>query len=173
MSLQRGRINTFRRAVCSHIAGLLPDLRSCEIQFGRFDIDALDRFSVRAPAVRVAVLSGDSQQEAADRKSAELKCAAFAITEGRDHEEAAWDIAEAIFTDLSPARMFGLLQLSGPSKVRITPIVTGNLKNRAVSIIAVEWTQEMRHLGEGIFTDEGHVVTELYINGEEQEPADG
>lgn len=168
-----GRINTFRSAVRDHIKALLPALRSCEIQFGRFDIDALDRFSVRAPSVRVAVLSSESTQEAADRKSAMLKCAAFAITEGRDHEESAWTIAEAIFTDLSPAQMFGLLQLSGPSSVRITPIVTGDLKNRAVSIIAVEWSQTLRHLGEGIFTDEGHVVAELYINGEEQEPADG
>jgi len=167
-----GRINTFRNAVREHIKTLLPALRSCEIQFGRFDIDALDRFSIRAPSVRVAVLSSESEQEASDRKSAVLKCAAFAITEGRDHEESAWTIAEAIFTDLSPAQMFGLVKLSGPSAVRITPIVTGDLKNRSVSIIAVEWTQTLRHLGEGIFNDEGHVITEFYLNDEEMQ-ADG
>lgn len=164
-----GRINIFRRAVCDRIKTIMPELKSCEIQFGRFDIDALDNMTVRTPSVRFAVLKADSIQESSDRKSAKLSCAAFAITDGKNHEEAAWDIAEAILTDLTAAQMFGLVQLSGPSAARITPILTGDLKRRATSIIAVEWTQELRHLGQGVFDDQGFVVSELYVNDELQD----
>lgn len=163
-----GRINTFRRSVVAAIDEILPDLKSCDIQFGRFDIDALDKMIIKAPSVRVAVLNAGSIPEANDKKSAKLACAAFAITDGRNHEEAAWDIAEAIFTLLQPKQMFGMLSLSGASDARIQPIVTGDLKNRAVSIIAIEWNQELRHLGDGAFNDERNFVRpELYVNDEE------
>lgn len=164
-----GRINTYRAAVRDEIKRILPDLKSCEIQFGRFDIDALDKMIIKAPSVRVAVLVADGTPEASDRISGDLSCAAFVITEGKNHEEAAWDIAEAIFTLLGPKQMWGMVKLSGTSKSRIQPIVTGDLKMRTVSIIAVEWKQELRHLGEGVFNKEGYAVSELYINDELQD----
>lgn len=168
-----GRINTFRTAVRDHIRAILPNLASCETQFGRFDIDALDKMIIKAPSVRFAVLTGDGEQEAADRRTAILACAAFIITEGKGHEEAGWEIAEAIFTQLGPAQLWGLTRLSGVSKARIQPIVTGDLKMRTVSIMAVEWKQSLYHLGTGIFNDAGVALTQLYVQGEPVDLTEG
>jgi hypothetical protein len=167
------RVNAYRTAVVATIRAAMPDLRECEEQFGRFNLDELETISVRCPAVRVAVLEARAMPMPNGQVAARLSCAAFAISEGRDRDAAAWTMAEAIAVLLQPAQLFGLTRLGAPEALRIQPIITARVKARGVAIIAVEWTQELRELGTAIFDDDGVLLEELYVNDELVDLDDG
>jgi hypothetical protein len=160
------RINEFRDAVTCEIKARMPQLASCEAQFGRFNLEELERNSIRAPAVRFSVLSSKIMSQADAQASAKLSCAAFAIAEGKDRDAAAWAMAEALVLIAHPSAMFGLTKLGVPTELSIQPVWSLALKQRGVVVIAVEWTQELHQLGVNIFDAERHLLTELYINNE-------
>ncbi len=166
MSLPSARINLFRSAVVAAIKAAMPALRSCEDQFGRFDLDELERTVIPSPAVRVAVLKAKVGPISTGEAEATLSCAAFIITDGNDRDTRAWAMAEAIAVLLHTSQLWGLTRLDAPQGVEIQPVLGLKLRQRAVSIIAVEWTQVLRRLGTGIFGADGTVVEGLYI-GEE------
>lgn len=166
MSTPLARINEFRTAVASSFGAAMPELRQCEAQFGRFNLADLENNSIPAPAIRVAVLKARGADQASARISADLSCAAFIITAGRDRDAQAWTLAEAVVKLLHSGQMFGLLNLTTPDKVEVQPLLAFPLKQRAVAIISVEWQQQLRHLGETIFNDEGQLLPELYLNDE-------
>lgn len=163
------RIDTFRQAVAASIKAMAPELRSCEAQFGRLNLDEFEKQMIGTPGVRVAVLSADAPNMADGRKEAVLSCAAFAVCEGRDREQAAWALAEAIAVHLHSAQQFGLVQIAAPTAVKLQPVLTATIMNRAVAIIAVEWKQTLRGLGSALFDEEGVLLTEFYLNDEEIE----
>lgn len=167
--MTESRINAFRSAVVARVAAILP-AAAVEKQFGRFNLDELAQTSIRCPAVRIAVLSGKLSTMASGQSEATpLQCAAFVITDGKARDESAWAMAEALGVNLHVGQMWGLTKIGGPSGVTITPAVTAEVKNRGVAIIAVEWRQELRQLGEGIFDASGRLFEGLYINDEEIE----
>lgn len=161
------RVNAYRAAVVATVRTAMPDLRECAEQFGRFDLGELETNSVWPPAVRIAVLNAKVKPAAAGQPDADLTCAAFVITEGKDRDRQAWAIAEAIAVLLHPGQLFGVFKMGGPTQVQIQPVISAKVKAKAVSIIAVEWRQELRQLGDAIFDDEKHLLTELYVNGAE------
>ena len=143
-----GRINTFRTAVIERIKTMMPAAKTVEAQFGRFDLDELERTMLRCPAVRVAA----------------LQCAAFIVTDGKDRDEAGWTMAEAIATLMQSGQLWGLTRLGAPDKVKIQPVVSASIRDRGVAIIAIEWSQTVRSLGENIFDEAGVLLEELYVN---------
>lgn len=160
------RINQFRAAVVAAIGAAMPALRSCEEQFGRFDLDELERTVIPSPAVRVAVLKAKVRPLSTGSAEATLSCAAFIVVDGKDRDGHAWAMAEAIATLLHPGQLWGIIQLEAPQAVEIQPVLGLKLRQRAVAIIAVEWTQVLRRLGAEIFGADGVVVEGLYL-GEE------
>lgn len=167
-----GRLNAYRDAVISEISRILPELRSCEAQFGRFDLGELEREMIRAPGVRLAILRGGLGQQAAGALDASLNVVAFVITEGKDRDTVGWAIAEAIGTLLHAGQLWGLTHLSGPTEAFIQPVISAAIKQRGVGVMSVEWKQSLRQLGDGLFGDDGTVRPELYLNGEAFEVAD-
>lgn len=159
------RINAYRDAVVLTIKNAMPELKNCETQFGRFNVDDLDQTSFKTPSVRVAVLSAGVAPQA-EKPDAPMKCGAFVVTDGRDRDKNAWAISEAIALLLGPSQLFGINKMSAPEKIQITPLVTGAIKSRGISIIAVTWDQTLRALGGDIFDENGYLLEELYINGE-------
>lgn len=164
MTAAIARINQYRQAVVARIRNAMPELRECSEQFGRFALDDLETTIVKAPAVRVATLSVKGKAQPSGQAEADLVCAAFVITEGQQRDASAWAIAEAIFVLLDTGQMFGLTRLGTPTNISIVPVITGKLKSKAVSIIAVEWRQSLRELGAMIWDDEQHLLKELYLN---------
>jgi len=164
VTVAMARINQYRQAVVACFREAMPELRECSEQFGRFALDDLETTIVRAPAVRVATLSVKGKPQPNGQAEADLACAAFIITEGPQRDASAWTIAEAIFVLLDTGQMFGLTRLGTPSNISIVPVITGKLKSKAVSIIAVEWRQSLRELGAAIWDDEQHLLRELYVN---------
>ncbi|MDG3575978.1 hypothetical protein P7F60_06255 [Rhizobium sp. YJ-22] len=168
-----GRVETFRSAVVARIKTIAPALRSAETQFGRFDLDELERNVIRCPAVRVSVLKVTLKDLPAGSISAVLDCAAFVVTDGSDRDDTAWTLAEAIATQLHSGQLWGLTRLGAPEKPSIEPVVSGSLKQRGVAVMAVLWSQELRHLGDNIFDEAGVLLQELYVNGEEIDLSEG
>lgn len=166
MSKRQSRINEFRAAVVETIRKALPELRECESQFGRFNLDELETTSVKAPAVRVGLLQGKLKHVASGQAEGTMSCAAFVVTEGKERDEQAWTIAEAVAVSLHTSQLFGIVKLGAPQAVSIQPVISASVKTRGISIIAVEWTQELKQLGQNIFDKDGVVPSELYINGE-------
>lgn len=166
MTLPVSRINAYRVAVVARLKATMPALREVSEQFGRFVVEDLDTIVVKAPAIRFAVLKAPVEIEASGHGRADLECAAFVVTEGKDRDAHAWAIAEAIAVTLHAGQLFELVKLSGPSKVQILPIMSAKLKTRNVSVIAVEWRQSLRDLGAGLFDEESHLLKELYVNDE-------
>jgi hypothetical protein len=164
-----GRIEAFRTAVAARINVIAPELRSVEAQFGRFDLDELERTSMRCPAVRLSILRAPLVSALDGKLEAQLYCVAFVITDGKDKDRFGWNIAEAIATQLHSGQLWGLTRLAAPTDREIQPVVTGKLRDRGVSIIAVEWRQTLRQLGENIFDDNGVMFDGAYLNGEEVE----
>lgn len=162
-----GRINQFRAAVVAKLKAAMPKLRHCEEQFGRFDLDELENSTFQAPAVRFAVLQAKLPNTAAGQSEAELSCAAFVVTEAKDRDRIAWALAEAIATMLRPGQLWGLFHLSDPRGVSIQPAVTAKMRQRTVSLIAVEWKQDLRRLGAELFGPDGVLVEGAYVNDEE------
>lgn len=169
MSKPQSRINEFREAVVGTIHKALPELRECVSQFGRFNLDELETTSVRAPAVRVGILQVKLKPIASGQAEGTLSAAAFVVTDGKERDAEAWTIAEAVAVSLHTSQMFNLVKLGAPSTVSIQPVISAAIKSKGVAIIAVEWTQELRQLGENIFDANGVAISELYINGDEIE----
>lgn len=164
------RINAYRTAVIATVQTAMPELKNADVLFGRFNIDDLKQNSFKTPSVQFGVLSCRIERQA-NNIDAKLGCAAFAVTDGKDRDAAAWTIAEAIAVLLKPSQLFGINNMSAPEAMKITPMVSGDLRTRGVAVIAVEWTQTLRNVGPDVFDDEGHLITELYIN-DEAVPAD-
>lgn len=161
------RINEFRAAVVAAISAAMPALRSCEEQFGRFNLEELETTSVAAPAVRFAVLDADFTSTADDRQEARLKCAAFVITEGKDRDRAGWAIAEAIALQLRANQRWNLTRLLPPAGVRLQPVISGSIKRRGVALHAVEWQQTLVNLGDSAFDANFVVLQAITLNGDE------
>lgn len=166
------RINNYRTAVIRSFEKLLPKLREHKPQFGRFNLDELETGNIRVPALRFGVLTAKVRHVPNGQSEADMNCAAFVITEGNQRDEEAWAISEAIVVHLNSSQMFGLTQITVPSDMAILPVVTGKLKAKGISIIAVEWKQTLRQLGQDIFDGNGHLIEGLYINDEKIEADD-
>lgn len=164
-----GRINAFRTAVVAVLKATVPDVVSVEPQFGRFNLDELERTSIKCPTIRVAVLTAKVPPAASGQQTGALSCAAFIVTDGKDRDEKAWLLAEAVATKLHAGQMWGLIKLSTPEKPSIQPVISASVKDRGVVIIAVEWNQDIRQLGENLFDAQGRLLEELWVNGEEIE----
>lgn len=164
-----GRINAFRTAVVASLKAMVPQAVSVEPQFGRFDLDELERNSIKTPAIRVAVLTTKLPPAASGQQTGALTCAAFVIVEGKDRDEKAWLLAEAVATKLHSGQMWGLVKLTPPDKPSIQPVISASIRDRGTVIIAVEWHQDIRQLGENLFDEQGRLLEELWVNGEEIE----
>jgi hypothetical protein len=162
------RINAFRTAVEATFRAALPVLKSCELQLGRFDLDELERNSIRTPGLRIGVLRAPVQSNADGSYDLPLECAVFAITQGPepDRDNDAWAMAEAVLAVLSPRQRFGLEKIGAASKLRIAPVLSSKMDRRGVSVVAVEWTQVLRDLTAGVFEPGVTIDLRLEVNGE-------
>ncbi|WP_273792380.1 hypothetical protein [Brucella anthropi] len=172
MTAPQSRINEFRGAVVNTIKAALPNLRECSAQFGRFDLDQLETTSVQSPAVRVGILKSKITATASAQHEALLSCAAFAVTDGKDRDNTAWAIAEAVSCLLATNQMFGLTKLGTPTEISIQPVISAGIRSRGAAIIAVEWQQQLRQIGENIFDDTRVVRSELYVSSEPEGECD-
>lgn len=160
------RINGFKEAIVATLKEKIPLLRECRAQFGRFNLDELEKESIRTPAITVGLLNGKASAQPSGHSEITFSCAAFIVTDGKTREDDAWNLAEAVIKILHSGQMFGLTKLNVPASVVVQPVISASIRTKGVAILAVEWSQILREIGENVFDENGHVITELYINGE-------
>ncbi|HOV03867.1 MAG TPA: hypothetical protein PLJ34_10575 [Hyphomicrobiales bacterium] len=163
-----GRINTYRAAVPATLRPLMPALKTCEAQLGRFDLDRLEKTSLRTPAVLVGILAAPLKVNANATSSVFIEVAAFAVTGGPEakRDDAAWAIAEVIAATAHSTQRWGLDDIGEIEKVKISPVLSSALSDRGVSIVVVQWTQKLNGIGTAIL-EAGVLPPEVYINDEE------
>ncbi len=93
-------IATYREMMLAAIRAVMPQLKEVVSHPGRFDLGELKRISMRAPAVRLAILGAPRIEETSDeRLRVDLSLAAFVITcdaPGLARDVAALNIIETL-----------------------------------------------------------------------------
>lgn len=169
------RIETLKGALVSNIEAILPQLKECRAIGGRFNIDELEKRSIRAPAVLIGVLKSPVKQSADGSVDVDANIAAFCLTEGNEEKRdaACWVMAEAIAAMLSSTKHWGVGGFGQPTRIDIEPVISADTRSRGVTLVAVTFSNTVRNINAGVFTDQGHVPTELYVNDQLEDSHDG
>jgi|GEM_PF-2663692 len=161
-NLPQTRLNALREAVKKVIKETIPALASVESQFGRLGLEEMARLMVRPPSVRVAIISADFTPALDARLEAEVTLAAFIVTEGKNRDEQAWDIAEAICCLIRGNQLWGLTKISAPiGPARAAPLISAVDGQKGFSVSGIEWKHKLLGLGEGLYDEEGRALIEL------------
>jgi hypothetical protein len=124
----------------------LPDLRTCRGQAGRFDLEALKKMSIAAPAVLIATTRlSQAEIYAGPHLSYSIEMAAFVITKdalGLPRDTAAANICQALIT-LIPEKTWGEPGVGAAQGVVALPLITAAQDKFATSLWAVSWRHQI------------------------------
>lgn len=166
------RINALREAVPVQLRQIMPKLRSCEALFGRLNLDELETLSAKTPAVFFSVTDMRLDEQGGGHADLSLSLATFALTDGREREKQAWAIAEAIALSLPINGRWGLANITVPGEIKVAPVLGTKIAARGVSVIAVSWKQVLTRAGTELFNEDGTLLEELYVNGDQVDLAE-
>ena len=135
--------------IAARIKLTLPELKTCKGQAGRFDLEALKKKSIAAPAVLISNL-GFAQGEAFSGPSPSflLELAAYVITKDTitlPRDQAAATICQTL-ARLIPERIWGERDLGPARDLRGIPLLTA-ASDQAVSLWAITWRQPITLTG--------------------------
>jgi hypothetical protein len=132
--------------IAERVLTVLPALRTCKAQAGRFDLEALRKLGVAAPAVLVSVTGlRQGQTYAGPDHSFMIEISAFVITKdtmGLGRDVAAMTICQALL-QLVPERTWGLSGVGPAERVSALPLITAAQDKIGVSLWAVSWQQSI------------------------------
>jgi phage gp37-like protein len=138
----------FRDAIVTEFRTLMPAIPQITAHFGPFDLDELQAFVVKAPAIMVSLVGLARTKQVSSRElDADVHCAAFIVTKTAPSlpaDVAALNIAESLAGHLS-CRKFG--PAAEPAReIAITNHYSGKLRQTGgmIALFAVEWRQIVR-----------------------------
>ena len=130
--------------IAAQIKLWLPDLRTCKGQAGRFDIEALKKTGVAAPAVLIATTRlSQGETYAGPHATFMIEMAAFVVTKdglGLTRDAAAAQICQTLLA-LVPNKTWGEPDVGGAEAVAALPLITAAQTGMASSLWAVTWRQ--------------------------------
>ncbi|MBN2740049.1 MAG: hypothetical protein JXR35_04010 [Rhodobacteraceae bacterium] len=130
--------------IADRIKVSLPDLRTCKGQSGRFDVEALKKFGLAAPAVLVATTRiSQGQTYAGPHATFTIEMAAFVVTKdglGLSRDAAAAQICQTLLAML-PDRTWSEPGVGPAEAVTALPLITAAQTGIASSLWAVTWRQ--------------------------------
>jgi phage gp37-like protein len=142
------KLSHFRDAIIADFKALMPAVPQITAHFGPFDLDELQAFVVKAPAIMVSLVGLARTKQVSSRElDADVHCAAFIVTRtvpSLPADIAALNIAENLAGHLS-CRKFGTA--SEPAReIAITNHYSGKLRQTGgmIALFAVEWRQVVR-----------------------------
>ncbi|MDH5525217.1 MAG: hypothetical protein OEY01_14670 [Desulfobulbaceae bacterium] len=147
-------IEPFRAAVLASIKTQMGSaVKDCDTHQGRFNLDELKRLSVKAPAMRVAILGVPkiSSTNAAKRDLV-MPMACFVIT--RDAKQLPRDVAmlnlvETLLIHID-SNTWGLDYAKKPLELRGENLFSGAVAKGGIDLWAVTWKQTLRIPADGI-----------------------
>lgn len=132
--------------IAARVKLTLPDLRTCRGQAGRFDVEALKKASIAAPAVLIAT-TRLSQAEifAGPHLSYSIEVSAFVATKdalGLPRDTAAANICQALLS-LVPEKTWREPGVGPAQGVTALPLITAAQDKIATSLWAVSWRHQI------------------------------
>lgn len=144
MTVPSDLLSTLNDAIAATIRTWLPQLATCKGMAGRFDVDALTRDGIKAPAVLVSRLGARQLRgTAGPQPEFGLDMAAFVVTKdalGLQRDTAAANICQVLLARI-PNRVWGLEDLGEAREVEEQSLITSATQGKAVSLWAVTWVQ--------------------------------
>jgi hypothetical protein len=132
-----------RPLVCEQIRQILPQLKTCRPQDGKFDLKELKKSAVPAPAVLVSVLGLKPGKQFSATPTHLLNMAAYVVTRdalGVDREVAALNIMQAL-VPLLQRQTWAVPALGEAENVRLHNLATPVSRDNGSALWAVTWDQ--------------------------------
>ena len=139
------RMVELRDAVIADIRANVPGLASIEPhKHGRLGGKDVRRLGIKTPGVRVGLGVVRPVELDTDRiVRALVQVWTCAITQGKDAEAAAWDIAAAIALRCQTANGWGLTRIGDPQSVIIAPAHDDETENTQATLVFTTWAQSL------------------------------
>lgn len=136
--------------IAARIRQGLPALRTCEGRAGRFDVTALQKRGIAAPAVLVSTLRL-SQASIASGPMPEflVEIGAFVVTKdqlGLSRDAAAAGICQTLLR-LLPETNWGIDAMGAAQAIEALPLITTSEQSAGASLWAVTWRQPITLVG--------------------------
>ena len=156
------KTNDFLKAVAAEIKVWIPDLRTCDVHDGRFDLAELKRRTLQTPAVLVSCLGTVSVTDQGDESLNALRhWAAFILTgtlPGLTRGDGARNLVDAleililrgvlrtdeITGEQSLSNRWGLKGVGPAEQVRSQNLYGGTIDKQGVALWIVSWRQSLR-----------------------------
>jgi len=130
-----------RDKIVSGLAANFPALKDVKPHGGRFDVDELKKYSLNAPAVRVAFVGfSRAQLNSAGQLVGPLQFALFIITKGRDSDREGLVLAEQI-ADYVQFQQWGIANVQAAQVTGIENLYNDGVDTAGITLLAVTVTQ--------------------------------
>lgn len=161
------KINTLLNSIKTQLNTQFPELKTCEIHDGRFDVTELKRVATKSPAMHVSVLTVPKvSDEATEQVNGILNLVIYVITSDQ-HQlskgESARNLVEALLHSISHQR-WGNVGIGKAQSITAQNLYSSTV-NKGIALWAVTWQQDIT-LGQDVFDQTGVMPTELYLAGE-------
>ena len=174
------RTNDFLKAVAAEIKVWIPDLRTCDVHDGRFDLAELKRHALQTPAVLVSCLGTVSIDDRGDEGiDSHRHWAAFVLTRdcpGLPRGEGARNLVDALellvmrgIVEEDPitgeqrlANRWGLKGVGPAEQVRSQNFYGGTIDKQGVALWVVSWRQYL-HLRPLSEKENCPIPSEVYL----------
>lgn len=148
------RLKDYRNAVLAWLEAQDTSFKEIKLHGGAFDEDAVKRFSVKSPSLRIACLGvKDLNQMPSGHWSGPAMMVGYVVASAMGTPEfEALDYAEEFATAIHLESFE--LDYVGPAMVQdISSIYSNNVDKRGVAIAAVSWTQSLT-MGRDIYDEQ-------------------
>lgn len=161
------KINSLLNSIKTQLETQFPELKTCEIHDGRFDVSELKRVSTKTPAMHVSVLTVPKvTDEATEQVNADLSLVIYVITSDQPKlkkGESARNLVESLLPIISHQR-WGEVDVSKAQSINAQNLFNSTV-NKGIALWAVTWKQDIT-LGQDVFDQTGVTPSELYVAGE-------
>ena len=144
------RLRTYREAVVSGLRAALPALRDVQPHGGRFNLDELKRYSVNAPAARVAFAGMKPVGlDNVGRLIGPVNMAVYLITAGKDGDAVLLDLIEEAASAIR-MNQWGLSDISAAKVETIENLYSSGAEAQGVYLAGITFEQQLA-LGSNLY----------------------
>jgi hypothetical protein len=162
------RLYTYRSAIGTTIKAAMPELRACETLSSKFDLGEIRTRSFSCPAVFTVLFRTPLGRAASGDLQANAHVGIFCIADGREdvREAKAFVMAEAVAALAGVGQLWGVTRVGPVEALDFEQINAEAFDRKGLACVVVTFRQRVSEVASSLFDDEGHVPTDLYVNGE-------
>jgi hypothetical protein len=137
------RLRTYREAVVNGLHAAVPALRDVQPHGGRFNLDELKRYSVNAPAARVAFAGMKPVGfDNVGRLIGPVSMAVYLITTGKDGDALLLDLIEDV-ANVIRMNQWGLTDISAAKVETIENLYSSGAEAQGVYLAGITFEQQL------------------------------